>query len=78
MSRKRYTPQQIIGMLGEAEVGLAEGDKVGPICRHLKISGQCYTRWRREYAGMKVDQARRPVIATPYGPARLWENVSNP
>lgn len=36
MSRKRYTPEQIIGMLREAEVGLAQGDKVGPICRRLE------------------------------------------
>ena len=33
MSRKRFTPEQIIGFLREAEVGLSQGDKVGPICR---------------------------------------------
>lgn len=59
MSRKRYTPEQIIGMLREAEVGLARGETVGPICRRLGISEQSYYRWRREYGGMKVDQARR-------------------
>ena len=59
MSRKRYTPEQIIGMLREAEVGLAPGETVGPICRRLGISEQSYYRWRREYGGMKVDQARR-------------------
>ena len=60
MSRKRYTPEQIIGMLREAEVGLARGEKVGPICRRLGISEQGYYRWRREHGGMKVAQARRP------------------
>ena len=59
MSRKRYTSEQIIGMLREAEVGLAQGETVGPICRRLGISEQSYYRWRREYGGMKVDQARR-------------------
>ncbi len=59
MSRKRYTPEQIIGMLREAEFGLAQGAKVGQICRQLGVSEQSYYRWRREYGGMKVDQARR-------------------
>jgi len=59
MSRKRYTPEQIIGMLWEAEVGLAQGETVGPICGRLGISEQSYYLWGREYGGMKVDQARR-------------------
>ena len=59
MSRKRYTPEQIIGMLREAEVALAQGEKTGTICRRLGISEQSYYRWRREYGGMKVDQAQR-------------------
>ena len=48
MSRERYTPEQIIGMLREAEVGLAQGNKVGQICRQLGVSEQSYYRWRRE------------------------------
>ena len=59
MSRKRYTPEQIIGFLREAEIGLSQGDTVGPICRRLGISEQSYYRWRKEYGGMKVNQARR-------------------
>lgn len=42
MTRKRYTPEQIISMVREAEVGLAQGDKVDPICRRLGISEQSY------------------------------------
>jgi len=53
MARKRYTPEQIIGMLREAEVRLATGEKTGPICRELGISEQSYYRWRREYGGLK-------------------------
>ena len=59
MSRKRYTPEQIIGFLREAEVRLSQGEKVGVICRGLGISEQSYYRWRREYGGLKVDQAKR-------------------
>ena len=59
MSRKRYTPEQIIGMLREAEVRLSQGETVGTICRALGVSEQSYYRWRREYGGLKVDQAKR-------------------
>ena len=59
MARKIYTPEQIIGMLREAEVRLSQGDKFGSICRSLGISEQSYYRWRREYGGLKVSQAKR-------------------
>ncbi len=59
MSRKRYTPEQIIGMLREAEVLLSQGEKIGMICRGLGVSEQSYYRWRREYGGLKVAQAKR-------------------
>jgi putative transposase len=59
MARKRYTPEQIIGMLREAEVRLSQGEKVGEISRSLGIAEQSYYRWRKEYGGLKVSQARR-------------------
>ena len=59
MARKYYTAEQIIGMLREAEVRLGQGEKTGKICRGLGISEQSYYRWRRQYGGLKVDQARR-------------------
>jgi transposase-like protein len=59
MARKRFTPEQIIGMLREAEVRLSQGDKVKGICRSLGITEQTYYRWRKDYGGMKVSQARR-------------------
>ena len=49
MSRKRYTPEQIISMLREAEVALAQGQSVGQACRTLGVSEQSYYRWRKEY-----------------------------
>ena len=59
MARKRFTVEQIIGMLREAEVGLSRGKKVRDMCRAFGITEQTYYRWRREYGGLKVSQARR-------------------
>lgn len=59
MSGKRYSAEQIIGKLREAEVRLSQGQKVGEICRALGVSEQSYYRWRREYGGMEVSQAQR-------------------
>ena len=59
MGRKRHTPEQSITALREAEVGLARGKSVKLISRELGITEQTYYRWRREYGGMKVSQARR-------------------
>jgi len=59
MPRKRFTVEQIIHHLREAEVLLAQGQRVGEICRRLGIAEQTYYRWRREYGGLKLDQARR-------------------
>ena len=59
MGRERHTPEQIITALREAEVGLARGKSVKLMSRELGITEQTYYRWRREYGGMKVSQARR-------------------
>ena len=59
MERKRYTTEQIIGMVGEAEVRLGRGETIGGICRAFWISEQSYYKRRREYGGLKLDQARR-------------------
>ena len=59
MPRKRYSIEQIIGHLREAEVLLAQGQTIGEVCRGIGVSEQSYYRWRREYGGLKVDQARR-------------------
>ena len=59
MNRQRYSPEKIIGMLREAEVALAQGMTVGQVCRQLSISEQSYYRWRKQYGGMKISQAKR-------------------
>jgi len=59
MARKRHTPEQIIHKLRGAEVRLASGKRVAEVVRELGVTEQTYYRWRREYGGMKVSQARR-------------------
>ena len=56
---QRHTPEQIISKLREAEVKLAKGVAIGQVCKELAVTENTYYRWRREYGGMKVDQARR-------------------
>jgi transposase-like protein len=59
MGRRHFNPGQIIHMLREAEIKL-DGDKTtGEVCRELGISEQSYYRWRKEYGGMQVFQARK-------------------
>jgi putative transposase len=59
MAKKRFTAEQIITMLREAEVLLNQSNPVTEVCRKLGISEQTYYRWRKEYGGMRVDQAKR-------------------
>ncbi len=59
MPRKRFTAEQIISKLREAEVELARGKKVPQVCRQLGVTEQTYYRWRKEYGGLRVDQAKR-------------------
>ncbi len=59
MPKKRYSPEQIIAKLRSAEVELTKGQKTGAVCRKLAISEQTYYRWRREYGGLRLDQAKR-------------------
>ncbi len=59
MGRKRRTPEQIIRKLREAEVELAKGQSTAEVARKLGIAEQTYYRWRREYGGLRLDQAKR-------------------
>jgi putative transposase len=59
MPRKRFTAEQIITKLREAEVLLSRGQAIAEVCRELDISENTYYRWRKEYGGLDVDQARR-------------------
>jgi hypothetical protein len=59
MARNRHTSEQIIGKLREAEVELAKGTPVAQACKKIGVTEQTYYRWRKEYGGLKVDQAKR-------------------
>jgi putative transposase len=59
MVRKRYTPEQIINKLREAEILLSQGATLFTILKKIGISDVTYYRWRKEYGGMRVDQAKR-------------------
>ena len=59
MSRKRYRPEEIIAKLREAEVLLGQGKRVPEMLKVLGISEVTYYRWRKEYGGMNVSQAKR-------------------
>jgi len=59
MVRKGYTPEQIINKLREAEVLLSQGETIVAVSKKIGVSAHTYYRWRKEYGGMRVDQARR-------------------
>ena len=59
MAGKRHTAEQIVNKLREADVEIAQGASIAKACRKIEITDQTYSRWRREYGGLKVDQARR-------------------
>ena len=59
MVRKSYTPEQIINKLREVEILLNRGANVGESCRKIRVTEQTYYRWRKEYGGMRIEQAKR-------------------
>ena len=59
MPRKRFASEQIIGKLREAEVALAKGMQIAVVCKQLGVAEQTYYRWRKEYGGLKVEQAKK-------------------
>ena len=59
MPKKLYTPEQIITSLREAEVLISQGNTAAEAARHLGITEQTYYHWRKEYGGMRINQAKR-------------------
>jgi transposase-like protein len=59
MPKKRPTPEQIVTLLRQIEVATSQGKAVSIACREAGISDQSYYRWRKEYGGLDLDQARR-------------------
>ncbi len=59
MARKRYSPEQIINFLREAEIFISQGKSIKEVSRQIGITEQTYYRWRKEYGGMGLSQVRR-------------------
>lgn len=59
MKGKKYTAEQIVAKLREGEVLLAKGQALAEVCRQLEITDVTYYRWRKEYGGLRIDQAKR-------------------
>jgi putative transposase len=58
MRRRRHTPEQVIRKLAEGEKLLGEGKTIDEVARHLEITESTWHRWRNQYGGMKVDDAK--------------------
>jgi putative transposase len=59
MNRKRFKAEEIVNKLREADVRIAKGQTVAQACKHIGVTDFTYYRWRREYGGMKTNQAKR-------------------
>ena len=59
MPIRRYKPEQIVTMLRQIEVGIANGKTTPQACKEAEITIQTFYRWRKEYGGLKMDQAKR-------------------
>ncbi len=59
MARNRHTVEQIIHKLREAEIALSQGQTVSAACKQIEVTPQTYYRWRKEYGGLRTDQAKR-------------------
>ena len=59
MPRKRYSTEQIVTKLRQAEVELGRGLRTPQVCKKLGVSEQTYYHWRKEYGGLRLDQAKR-------------------
>ncbi len=59
MAKKSHSPEEIINKLREAEIFLNQGANVGEACRKIGVTEQTYYRWRKEYGGMRIEQAKK-------------------
>ena len=59
MPRKRHSPKQILRKLREVEVALAKDETVASAVKQIEVTEQTYYRWRNEYGGLSIDQARK-------------------
>ena len=76
MNGKRYTPEQIIQKLRQAEVEISKGSTVPQAAKKIGVTEQTYYRWRNEYGGLRLDQAKR-LKALEQENARLKKMVAD-
>ena len=59
MGKRRYRPEEIINKLREVEILVSKGATVGEACKKIEVTEQTYYRWRKQYGGMQVEQAKQ-------------------
>lgn len=59
MAKKRMQPEQVVTLLRQIEVAVANGKSIPQACRDAEVTEQTYYRWRKEYGGLKLDQVQR-------------------
>ena len=59
MPKKKHTPEEIISKLRQVDVLIAQGQSIATAVKAISVSEQCYYRWRNEYGGLRLDQAKR-------------------
>ena len=76
MPRKGHSPEQVLNKLRQVEVAVAGGKSVGQAVRGIGVTDHTYYRWRREYGGLNLDQARR-LKKLEQGNARLKRTIAD-
>lgn len=59
MTRKRFSAEEIVNELRQADVLISQGQTISQVCKQIGVTDQTYYRWRKEYGGLKTDQAKR-------------------
>lgn len=59
MARKRHSAEEVVNKLRQADVEIAKGTPIAAVCKLIGVTEGTYFRWRKEYGGLKVDQAKR-------------------
>ena len=75
MPNKRYKAEQIVNLLRQTEVEIANGKTTPQAAREVGITGQTYSRWRREFGGLKLGQARRQDVTIADADRRIPSGV---
>ena len=78
MVRKNFTPEQIIHRLREAEIHINQGISISEASRKIGVTEQTYYRWRKEYGGLRIEQAKRLRLGWRFHRAEMRPNSPTP